>query len=80
MTEQSTPYQVDRPMTREQILQSAYFQAVARTADSMIATGVINSGYPEDVDDPGRKKEIEKLVDMAIAFTDKLIEKVGERS
>jgi hypothetical protein len=71
MTEQPTPYQVGRPkMTREQkeqVMHSAYFQAVASTTDSMIMGGLLI---------PGRE---EYLMDRAIAFTDQLIEKVGKK-
>jgi hypothetical protein len=57
-------YQVDK---REQVLHSAYYQAVASTTDAMIMGGLLI---------PGRE---EYLMDRAIAFTDQLITKVGER-
>lgn len=52
---------------REQVLHSPYFQCVASTADSMIIAGKLL---------PGREKE---LIEKAIAFTDMLIEKVGQK-
>lgn len=63
--------QIDIPASpankREQVLHSAYFQAVASTTDSMIMGGLLI---------PGRE---EYLMDRAIAFTDMLIEKVAEK-
>jgi hypothetical protein len=49
------------------VLNSAYFQCVASRADSMIMAGQL---------EPGREQE---LIDEAIAFTDMLIELVGEK-
>lgn len=69
----SAEYRVEQPLypteNREQVLHSAYFQCVASTADSIIMAGGL-SPDPEDN---------EQLIEMAIAFTDKLIEKVGEK-
>lgn len=68
-------YQVDKPIypenKREQVLKCAYYQAVASTADSMITAGGL---YPV----PDRQN-FEFVIDAAIAFTDQLIEKVGEK-
>lgn len=69
-------YQVDMPtcppsVQRAKIINSAYFQAVARIADSLIMAWGGLSPDPEENDE---------LIETAIAFTDKLIEKVGERS
>lgn len=68
-------YQVGKPIypqnKREQVLHSAYFQAVASTADSMIMGGGL---YP--VPDT---HNLEFVIDAAIAFTDQLIEKVGQK-
>jgi hypothetical protein len=55
-------------MTREQVLQSAYFHRVASTADSMIMAGW------------GKNLVYEELIEEAIAFTDRLIERVELRS
>lgn len=66
-------YEVDKPIypdnKREQVLKSAYFQRVASTADSMIMAG----GPPPDL------AEFDDLIENAIAFTDQLIERVGEK-
>ena len=68
-------YQVGKPIypknKREQVLNSAYYQAVASTADSMITAGGL---YP--VPDT---QNLEVVIEMAIAFTDLLIEKVGQK-
>jgi hypothetical protein len=68
-------YQVGKPIypknKREQVLNSAYYQAVASTADAMLTAGGL---YPV----PDRQN-FEWVIDAAIAFTDQLIEKVGER-
>jgi hypothetical protein len=64
-------YVVDKPLypakKKEQVLMSAYFQCVASTADSMIMAGKL---------EPGREQQ---LIDEAIAFTDLLIEQVGQK-
>jgi hypothetical protein len=68
--ETPTEYRVESPLyplTKEQILHSAYFQAVLKTADSLIAGGWIDSN------------ELYDLIDVAIALTDKLIEEVGKK-
>lgn len=52
---------------KERILNSPYFISVANTAEAMIMAG----GLPAE--------EYDELIEDAIAFTDKLIEKVGER-
>ena len=63
-------YQVDKPIypdnKREQVLKSAYFQAVASTLNSLLL------GYESFTSD-------EEVIERAIAFTDQLIEKVGEK-
>ncbi len=56
-----------RATKKEEVLHSAYYQSVASTADSMIVAGSLL---------PGREEE---LIERAIAFTDKLIERVGEK-
>lgn len=73
-------YKVDRPtLTREQILHSAYFQKVASTADAMIMANALGMTYPMKAKELF-KEEIDETIELAIAFTDKLIEKVGKRS
>lgn len=52
---------------RQEVLATAYFQAVASTADAMIMGGLLIAGREE------------YLMDRAIAFTDQLIEKVGQK-
>ncbi len=71
---------------REQVLHSAYFQAVASTADSIIMgnglnalrvpTLLCNGESAEPIDSPDNH---EWVIDAAIAFTDQLIEKVGQK-
>ena len=72
--ETSAEYRVEQPLyptnNREQVLRSPYFQCVASTADSIIMAGGL-SPDPEDN---------EQLIEMATAFTDKLIEEVGKKS
>jgi hypothetical protein len=70
--ETKAEYRVEQPLyptdNREKVLHSAYFQRVASVAEAMIfARGVFYA------------KELEPVIDDAIAFTDKLIEKVGQR-
>lgn len=69
--ETSIKYEADKPIypdnKRQQVLHSPYFQCVASTADSMIAAAYIPA------------EEYEQLIEDAIAFTDLLIQKVGER-
>lgn len=73
--EESTSYLVEPMMEaslypenkREQVLRSPYFQAVSLNAASMIAAEGVQ---PE---------QYEELIERAIAFTDLLIQKVGER-
>jgi hypothetical protein len=70
--ETPTEYRVESPLyplTKEQILHSAYFQAVASTANLMIMAG----GLPPDLE------QFDELVEVAIALTDKLIEEVGKK-
>jgi hypothetical protein len=66
-------YVVDKALypsvQQEQVLMSAYFQCVASTADSMIISGALETGALDE----------EEIIDRAIAVTDLLIEKVGER-
>lgn len=57
--------------TREQVLYSPYFQCVASTADSMIMAGGL-CPVPDT-------ENFDVLIESAINFTDRLIEKVGER-
>jgi hypothetical protein len=87
-------YKVDRPtLTRKQItsrfgyedshpkadvLHSAYFQAVASTADSMIMANALGMTYPMKAKELFRE-EIDETIELAIAFTDKLIERVSDR-
>jgi hypothetical protein len=71
--ETKAEYRVEQPLyptdTREQVLRSPYFQRVASIAEALIISrGICFS------------RELEPVIDDAIAFTDKLIEKVGERS
>ena len=62
--EVSSPiYFVDR---REQILTSNYFYQVSQTANNLILSGLYSL-------------EDDELIDDAIAFTDKLIERVEEK-
>jgi hypothetical protein len=70
--ETSAKYRVEQPLyptdNREQVLHSAYFQRVASIAEALIVSRGITFS-----------RELEPVVEDAIAFTDKLIEKVGER-
>ena len=64
-------YQVDEPISkkikeREAIVGSNYFQAIANLINSCIT-----SGHCE--------RDDELLINSAISFTDKLIQKVGEK-
>ena len=69
--ETKVKYQVDDPVTkkikeREAIVGSNYFQAIATVANSVIVSG---RNFKTDGE----------LIDNAIAFTDKLIKKIGEK-
>lgn len=63
-------YEVDKPIypdnKKQEVLRSPYFQAVASTAHSLLL------GYESYASD-------ETVIERAIAFTDKLIELVGEK-
>lgn len=56
----------DPVFKRSRLLKSPYYQEVADTARAMIASGWGN--------------EVDEIVENAIALTDKLIEKLGEKS
>lgn len=66
-------YEVDKPIypenKRQEVLRSPYFQSVSSTADSMImAVGLT-----------ANEEQHEAIIRTAIAFTDLLIEKVGQK-
>lgn len=66
-------YEVDKPIypnnKRQEVLRSPYFQSVSSTADSIIMC----VGLTEN------PEQHEAIISRAIAFTDMLIEKVGQK-
>jgi hypothetical protein len=77
MTEKTTEYQVpgvNGHVVLTELVQDnsneIYKEMVANTANAMIISGALDTGQFED----------EEIIDRAIAFTDKLVEKVGLRS